>query len=144
MISFTEPRTSDFSITIMEEDHEKKKCTSRKADHRKIICIAVGSRKVSLYRESGRTRELIGNVQNSSEDASGHIKQKLIYDIPDATKKDEGNYVCYLDTKLERKASKTHFLKVDGKDFIFPSSIYLLLFYHVLCMSYMIFFAEHV
>ena len=117
LISLLEMERIDFSVSISGEREQKEKCSRKTADERQIICKATGHGKLGLYRLKNRTGELITRVRNESGFEGGHVVQKVFYKIEDATKKDEGDYICYFDTGDHgRLSSKKFHLLVDGKD----------------------------
>ena len=111
---FVGPKPSDFSISIHEEHEGKYPCRGRRADRRKIYCNAVGSGAVRLYRVEGANKEIISNVSTETGERGGHYLKKIIYNIANASKEDEGYYECHFDTLLGKRISNKLHLVVNG------------------------------
>ena len=94
----------------------KNQCTSRMTADWFIVCRAIGPGTIVLYRLKNGTKEVIKGAQTSSPVAWGMEYKLSLYHLKEATKKDEGKYICTLEMPAYGGFSRMMHFQLEGKE----------------------------
>ena len=110
------------------EEQQNDKCIRKISTVWEIQCAGFGLGILSLYRMKNGTLKLMRPSGTIGSTFEQYYVSKRFYTFRDVTKKDEGYFICYMDTtEYGRWASKQFYLPVNSK-YIKYKNLWLMMF----------------
>ena len=94
----------------------KNQCTARMTADWFIACRTIGPGTIVLYRLKNGTKEVLKGDETSSSLFNGMQEKLSLYHLKEATKKDEGTYICTLETPAYGGFSRMMHFQLEGKE----------------------------